>query len=642
MMNHIHSDFSGENVNGFGSENFPESSGGVFDAMTEDGTSGAAPTVENAKDAKETKDAKNAEDTKDTKDVEDAEEAEEAEDTKDTKNAKDAKDAKNAKDAKKKGGFGKVVLLLLLALLAAAAVRVLLYFHNRAVFGDLFGKHTVYATNVTTLNLSGSDYNDYSQIAKLKEMETVVLTNSSFNDLAALYPCKKLRNVILADRVLSAEECIDFYSHLPQAALQCRVLIGEDIYDSELTTLAVENADEDTQRLYAALGRLEQLDLTACEVSDETLAFLCDALPQCTVLARVSIGGKEYTTDAEAVALGENATQRDAEILRCFRNLKVIDITQCGDSELTGKITTMYPDVSLNEPVELLGRTFGTADELIDLRGKKYTLAQVKAALEEALPKLKKLKKIDMCGCGLSNAEMEQLCEAYPKIKFVWMIHFVHWDVRTDAVVFSSLNSIGSSVYTQRDYAPLFKYCTDLVSLDLGHSRITDISAIANLKKLRAVILVDNKIRDISAFAELKDLEFIEMNATNRVQSIEPLKDLKNLKYINMWGSMDITDLSPLYNHENLKLTIFERTISLEEQKRFKESNPGCEAYFKVDSAHITTNNAWRSNPYRKKIKNANIRKDLGIFMHWMYIVGFDEETGEFIVDYNTDQYKYM
>ena len=239
---------------------------------------------------------------------------------------------------------------------------------------------------------------------------------------------------------------------------------------------------------------------------------------------------------------------------------------------------------------------------------------------------------------------MEQLCNDYPNIKFVWMVRFVNWTVRTDAVMFSTLNSEGKSKYTQVDYAPLFKYCTDLVALDLGHSRITDISAIASLKKLRAVILMDNKITDISAFAELKDLEFIEMNATNRVKSVEPLKDLKNLKYINLWGSMGISDLSPLYNHENLKIVIFERTVPKEEQENFIKSNPNCDTYFDMESVRYSTNTAWRENPYRKKIKSLFGRTDANnvLIREWKYVVGFDEKTGDYILDYNTDQYSIM
>lgn len=543
-----------------------------------------------------------------------------------------------------KGSGAKRMLICALAVAAAAAAFAFVWFSSHAILGDLFGRHAVYSTGTKEINLSGSDYKDYSPLSKVKSLEVIDLTNSSFVSLSDLYDCKNLKKVILADRELSAGECMDFYSRLPEARLVCKIRLNGQVYASDVTELTVENADAASQKLYAALKDLQSLDMTACDVSDDTYRSLTQALPDCAVIIRTTVGGTEYTTDAASLTVSGELTAEDVERIGYFKNLTSIDLRKCSNPDILDTFLSANPDVRLNKPIQLLGRDLGTEDEFVDLRGSKYTLEQVKAALDEALPKMKSLKKIDMCGCGLSNRQMEQLCNDYPNIKFVWMVRFVNWTVRTDAVMFSTLNSEGKSKYTQVDYAPLFKYCTDLVALDLGHSRITDISAIASLKKLRAVILMDNKITDISAFAELKDLEFIEMNATNRVKSVEPLKDLKNLKYINLWGSMGISDLSPLYNHENLKIVIFERTVPKEEQENFIKSNPNCDTYFDMESVRYSTNTAWRENPYRKKIKSLFGRTDANnvLIREWKYVVGFDEKTGDYILDYNTDQYSIM
>lgn len=541
----------------------------------------------------------------------------------------------------KSGVSAKLIATLLLLVTAAVCICAIAYLNTHVILGSLSDKHDIFSSDTKEVNLSGSDYSSYAQLSKLDSLEVVDLTNSSFADLSDLYGCKSLQKVILGDRVLTAQECIAFYRHLPEAHLVCKVDIAGNIYPSETTELKLEGADEATQKLLTALGRLERLDLTECEVSDDAFKELSEGLPHCRIVARVTLGETEYTTDAEYVTLTDSLSEKDVERLAFFKNLKVIDARKCDTPQLLNGFLAAHPDVRLNQPITLLGREFGTEDEIVDLRGKNYTLNQVMEALNEALPKMHSLKKIDMCGCGLSDAEMEKLCAAYPDIKFVWMIHFVKWYVRTDAVIFSTLNSIGKSVYTQYDYAPLLKYCNDLVALDLGHSRITDISGVASMKKLRAVILTDNKVTDISAFAELKDLEFIEMNATNKIKSLEPLRALQNLRFINIWASNEATDLSPLYNHEKLEIAIFHKTVPEDERNRFIRSNPNCATFFTVDSRNITTNVTWRTNPYRLKLKTAFSRKDEGMFMHWKYIVGFDEETEEFIVDYNTDQYRY-
>ncbi len=551
-----------------------------------------------------------------------------------------ASDAPKKKAPGNRGGGLKWTLLLTMMAFCVIALGAFLYINTHAILGDLFGKHQMFSSDETEVDLSGSDYKDYSPIARLKSLETVDLTHTPVKDLSFLYGCQSLKKVVLLDRVLTAAECIDFFDHVPGAHLVCRVDINGQVYDSETAQLSVENADAGTQALFAALNRLVRLDLTGCDVSDDTYKALSEKLPGCMVLINVELCGQTYRTDADSIVLKGEITQEDADRLNFFKNLRTMDVRQCTSTELVSQIIASHPDVKLNEPIVFLGHSVGTEDELVDLRGSRYTFNEVKAGLDEVLPKMNSLKKIDMCGCGLSDSEMEKLTKAYPDIKFVWMVHFRKWYVRTDAVAFSTLNSEGKSVYTQDDYAPLFKYCTDLVALDLGHSRITDISGIASMKNLRAVILTDNKIKNISAFAKLEKLEFIEMNATNKVKSVEPLRKLQNLKYINLWGSMDITDLSPLYNHENLEIVIFERTTPKDEQERFRSSNPNCATFFKVDSNKTTTNETWRSNPYRRRLKERVFRSDRE-FYNWKYVVGFDEETGEYILDYNTDQYKY-
>ena len=545
---------------------------------------------------------------------------------------------------KNKKSRSKVKAMMLLVPLAAALICAVVYLNTHVMLGELFGKHVIYSYQTTDIDLSGSDYPDYSPISGLKSLEKIDLTNSSFSELSDLYGCESLKKVLLKDRELSAKECLSFYSHLPDALLICKVNINGVVYDSQVTQITLKKTDAEFQTLYGALGNLKFLDMTSCEVSEDTYKALSEDLPECVIIIRTTICGREYTTDAETIRFEGEITKTEADQVVYFKNLKSVDIRYCTNPEMLKGFLDKHPDIKLVESIELLGKQFGTEDEEIDLRGKQFTLSQVKSALDIALPKMKKLKKIDMCGCGLSNDQMEKLCKSYPEIKFVWMLHLVKWDIRTDAVIFSALNSDGKEIYDQYDYALIFKYCTDLRALDLGHSIITDISAISSLKKLRAVILTDNKIKDISAFSTLTDLEFIEMNATNKVSSLEPLRGLRNLKYINLWGSVGISDLSPLYDHESLEIAIFERTVPKDERSRFCSSNPNCKTFYKVDSQKITTNSVWRDNPYRKKIKNLFGKKNAeGILIReWKYVVGFDEKTGEYIVDYNTDQYAFM
>ncbi len=537
-----------------------------------------------------------------------------------------------SKGKNKKSAKGKIifVLILILALFGAAGW---FAYSNFALVGDISGNYEIYSRSVSAVDLSGSDIDNFSGLSRLNNLEVINLTNTSIDDLTPLYECNALERVIMQNKVLYAQQCIEFYDMCPEAILICDVNVGGEVYDSLVEALKVSNTDADSIKSFAALRKLKKLDLSECVVSDDTYDYLCARLTNCDILRKVNFDGAEYLSDVKSLTLTADINESEIDRLKYFTALEIVDARACDGDELVNKISELYPQLKINSPITFLGVKVGTADEVIDLRGKKYSLKEVKAALAENLQYFNNLKKIDMCGCGLKNSEMQQLVEAYPDIKFVWIVKFGRWKVRTDAVVFSALNSNieEQKIYSEKNYAPLFKYCTDLIAVDLGHSVIANISSISNFKNLRALILTDNKITDISSFAELKNLEFIEMNI-NRVKSVEPLKDLKNLKYINIYSSKSATDLSSLYNHDNLEITIFHRTVSQEERQRFRESNPNCQAFFSVDSAKITTNKAWRNNPYRISLKKA--------FSNWNKVVSWSEETG-FIFDQNTNQYKY-
>ena len=510
-------------------------------------------------------------------------------------------------------------------LLAAVACIAVLLGTNVFIGGRLISRNTV------ELDLSESSFGNYSGLSQLKKLEKLDLSSSSFEDLSALYGCKNLKSVVLKDKTFPAEDCIEFYKNVPGAMLDCKVDIDGQIFDSDTSEAVVIGKTKETQLLYGALHNLKTLDLTGCAVSGDTFIGLSGMLPDCVVKSHLAICGGNFSSDAENVSVNGKLTDSDIEILSHFRNLKVLDLLNCDNPDAAQELLKRKPDLEVWKNITILNKTVSTKDELVDLRGDTYTIAEVRAAFRDAIPQMKRLKKIDMCGCGLSNEEMSELCGEYPDIKLVWIIHLKFWDVRTDAVIFSSLN--GRHFSPESVYEPLFTYCTDLIALDLGHNLMTDISKITSLKKLKSAILMDNKLTDISPLAELKDIEFLEMNI-NRINSLEPLRNLDNLMYLDVWSSMDATDLSPLYNHKNLKIAIFHKSVPGKERKQFRESNPDCQTFYNVDSVKVTTNEEWRSTKYRQKLKYA--------FTNWKYVVGYDEETGDYIFDFNTDQYKYM
>ena len=99
------------------------------------------------------------------------------------------------------------------------------------------------------------------------------------------------------------------------------------------------------------------------------------------------------------------------------------------------------------------------------------------------------------------------------------------------------------------------KNLTNLESLDfarnIGEERISDISAIANLTKLKLLGLSDANIPDISVLKNLVNLETFMAN-DSKIEDISALKTAKNLKLLYL-DSNKITDVSVVKDLLNLK-----------------------------------------------------------------------------------------
>ena len=209
---------------------------------------------------------------------------------------------------------------------------------------------------------------------------------------------------------------------------------------------------------------------------------------------------------------------------------------------------------------------------------------------------------------------MDALNKAYPDVKFVWMVHIGRiktWDIRTDITCFSSL-MYGPSYGANQDYfEPLFRYCTDLVALDLGHNQINDISLITNLKKLQILILTDNDIVDISPLAELKNLEFLEINM-NEIENLDALSELDNLKYAHFhWNN--ITDATGIIGQDQLvRVLLSEDDLTKTQRNELVQAMPDTTFVF------VSTDKSrkiWSELPIRAAAKEA--------FTNWESVENF-------------------
>ncbi len=103
--------------------------------------------------------------------------------------------------------------------------------------------------------------------------------------------------------------------------------------------------------------------------------------------------------------------------------------------------------------------------------------------------------------------------------------------------------------YKISDVSPL-KELTNLKFLDIDSNRILDVSPLKELTNLTWLDIDDNRIVDVSPLKELTNLKYLDLDG-NRISDISPLKELTNLTFLDI-DENEISDISPLKELTNL------------------------------------------------------------------------------------------
>ena len=257
----------------------------------------------------------------------------------------------------------------------------------------------------------------------------------------------------------------------------------------------------------------------------------------------------------------------------------------------------------------LFDRVVSLDVEELDLSGIPMENTQ---AVEQALTLLPKLKKVIMCDCGIPSEEMDAMGQRHPQIKFVWNVRIGRAVIRTDVTSFISckfgywpvggvgpLEDADNRLFDEDCVE--FKYCRDMIALDLGHMALTDFSFLQYMPDLEYLILADNPATDFSDLQYVPKLVFLEMFMTEFDQA-EVLTQLKNLKDLNL-GFSRIEHWEPL-----MEMTWLERLwipgtrwMHTEDYYQLKAALPDTQLVYKAK--HSTDLN-WRGGRYYKQMRD--------------------------------------
>lgn len=408
------------------------------------------------------------------------------------------------------------------------------------------------------------------------------------------------------------DEIISWSAENPQVDLRYSVSLpdGRSVSNSEtsLDLSGLSHADVQTAaEALTHLPKLQNVQLGQVGRSDSALnlsdlGLLRAALPEAELDFSLSLLGQEIFPGDEAVdlsSLTHEETDDAIAVLSCLGKLK--SVTLGAESSTQGAptwedialIAAACPDASIDYSFSIYGKEFNLKDTALDLRGIK--VKDKGAAVRKVLPCMNLCTVLDMDSTGVSDKDMDELRKTFPDVTVIWRVWFgENYSVRTNAErILASKPTVGGMISD----ASVLKYCTEIKYLDLGHNdELFDLSFISSMPKLEVLIIAMTAITDISPLESCTELDYLELNST-KVSDISVLSKLPKLKHLNIGDCPKIKDISPLLSSTALeRLWIGRNTpVPAAQVSTLKSKLPSCNINTTTNDPH---GEAWRYTRY--------------------------------------------
>lgn len=407
---------------------------------------------------------------------------------------------------------------------------------------------------------------------------TMVVTEDTIGSLEAYTGLRQLD--LTGSTCYGAIE--DYKARHPEVEVTYTVSFGSQQVPTDADHLNLEPEEADFEALLENLQYLPQLrwvylrdpDLNAGELAQlrdtyEETAFVCD----------FSLLDQSFSDQVEALDLSGLQSEDVAEAARILAMLPALQTVELMDGEDSSALSLedvatlqkAAPEAQFHYSFDLFGQRVSTTDERIEFKNKRLGDDR-EPELRQALDVLKDCKYMLLESCRFSNEVLAQVREDYRgQTKIVWRIYFASaGSCLTDRTVLRYVYNVFNSTVKQ------LKYCEDVEYIDFGHNEaLSDWSWVAEMPKLKAIIVSGSIIQDLTPFENCKELEFLELSNCGMLTDITPLAQCTGLKRLNL-SYTKVEDLSAL---DELPLECFvyvKPKASQEELDRFGSLHPDC------------------------------------------------------------------
>lgn len=443
---------------------------------------------------------------------------------------------------------------------------------------------------------------------------SIKLQQFGMEDINSFGYLEKLEHVD-AEGAECYEEIMALRAAMPELQVTYSVLLGNERIGcrEESHELSSEVPFDALHAGLRYLPELKELDIRAAAYGMEKEQTLYAAYPDIKFICCTEIAGQQLDSLSREIHINSASDGDISELCQYANRLTSLEYIDLGDILLSheqyGRLLECYPQAKIKCTLEFYGVKTASDAETLKLDGIQISDT---AQFDLAAAYMPNLKTVYMSDCGLSDEELDKLNNKYEGLRVVWTIYVKQFECRTDAIDFCVsriTNDYGMHSMTDETIYPI-RYCTDLVTLDLGHMVYYNSDFVENMHDLRFLIMGDTNISSIEKLENCKQLYFLEMFLTD-VTDLSPLFELKELRYLNI-SYCPIEDYTQLFKLTWLeKLWFVHSGLTYEQQEEIRQALPNTEVCFWTSDGS-SVDKVWRTSQGYYEM-----RDNLGMFYHF-------------------------
>ena len=378
------------------------------------------------------------------------------------------------------------------------------------------------------------------------DVQEITVMSLSEQDVLRLDYARQLKTV-------HAEDCHDYEAleqlrqRRPELTVSYSIAFSGGSYAWDMDTLILDSVTEADIHLLKHLPNLKIAALKAGSYDRHMVDALRGTLYNSGRKFGVVIGG-QILQDSETALEIKDIAEEELSLLEHFPSLKQLKLIDPDAApEKLVKLRETLEGVAVSWQVSIGDLIFDETTETVDLSMVEITdLSEVERKLN-CLPNLE-VVYFGLCGIdeaqwgnsrsklAASPIENEDLAAYRDRVrenyKVVWTVRLgPSIALRTDADNFMP-NHFGVGQLPD-NYAYNLRYCEDMISLDVGHMTLTDISFVEYMPKLKYFILAWTEVQYIEPIRSCKNLVFLELD-NSCIRDISPLVDCTALEDLNL------------------------------------------------------------------------------------------------------------